>query len=894
MTQEQESRKAFTGRGRRVTRRSVKVIDTLSRYIICTGGIGVTFAFTGIILFLFWVAVPLFRGAVMTPVGGYDLHRASPAAASSSPSTQPGDANATDNKTTPVKPLTMGVDENLATAWVIDTQGNLSTHRLRGGERVQTVPLSSSSPTAISDNRGELALGFADGTVRVGRITQEIAYVSAPTVPQVTPSTAVGESFVLDQAVGTLMTSGQVRTTRNVAELSDPLPIGPEPLAAIQLVDYFFTDALEAMAVMRQDQRLFLSIIKKSVNVMTGKVRRSAESFELPVPEARRNQMPKALLLGLNARSVFLVYEDGHLARLNTSLPRDAYIAEELNLLDPTGQSSGSKVISSVRMLLGNLTLIVADSAGGLSGWFSAPFEDARDNLKMSQAHVFLPGSKPIVAIGTSSRDRQFVTLDLAGRLAIHHMTSTTTQGVIDLKLAGAPALVTLAPKTDAIVALDHAAGLSLVSLNNPHPDGSFSQLFLPIHYEYYAAPAHIYQSSAGTDDAEPKIGLVALIFGTIKATFYALFFAVPIAIMAAIYSSEFMHPQIRAVVKPLIELMSSLPSVVLGFIGALVFAPFVENHLLAVLLTFVSLPVSVVLFGFFWQIVPPQTAAGVPPWLRFAVLFPIVGLAIWICFAFGGGVEHVLFSGSIKDWLGGRVGTATPGWFVLLSPVIVVLLTLLFNGYIKPFLPLSLRPQSRSGQVAFEAARYAITLGLGLGAAWGLGVAFSHIGWDLRGPVVGDYVQRNSLIVGMLMGFAIIPIIYTVSEDALSSVPNTLRSAALGAGATPWQTAVRVVLPVATSGIFSACMIGFGRAAGETMIVLMASGRTPIIDMNIFNGLSALSANIATELPEAPVNSTHYRMLFVSALVLFVLTFIVNTTAEIVRLRFRKRAYQL
>jgi phosphate transport system permease protein len=174
------------------------------------------------------------------------------------------------------------------------------------------------------------------------------------------------------------------------------------------------------------------------------------------------------------------------------------------------------------------------------------------------------------------------------------------------------------------------------------------------------------------------------------------------------------------------------------------------------------------------------------------------------------------------------------------------------------------------------------------------LGWCLSAAGWDLRGNVVGGYVQRNTFIVGMIMGFAVIPIIFTVSEDALSSVPQSLRAAALGAGATAWQTAIRVVLPVATSGIFSACMIGLGRAAGETMIVLMASGRTPIIDFNIFNGLSALSANIATELPEAPVNSTHYRVLFMSALVLFVLTFLVNTTAEAIRLRFRKRMYQL
>jgi phosphate transport system permease protein len=176
-----------------------------------------------------------------------------------------------------------------------------------------------------------------------------------------------------------------------------------------------------------------------------------------------------------------------------------------------------------------------------------------------------------------------------------------------------------------------------------------------------------------------------------------------------------------------------------------------------------------------------------------------------------------------------------------------------------------------------------------------GLDLRKSFLGlWGIETRILGPYVKLNALMVGMIMGFAIIPIIYTVSEDALSSVPNSLRSASLGAGATPWQTAVRVVLPVAMSGIFSACMIGFGRAAGETMIVLMLSGRTPIVDLTVFNGLSALSANIATEMPEAPVGSTHYRLLFLSTLVLFAMTFVVNTAAEVVRARFRKRAYQL
>jgi phosphate transport system permease protein len=143
-------------------------------------------------------------------------------------------------------------------------------------------------------------------------------------------------------------------------------------------------------------------------------------------------------------------------------------------------------------------------------------------------------------------------------------------------------------------------------------------------------------------------------------------------------------------------------------------------------------------------------------------------------------------------------------------------------------------------------------------------------------------------------MGFAVIPIIYTLAEDALNAVPDHLRSASLACGATPWQTAMWVILPTAISGVFSAIMIGMGRAVGETMIVVMAAGNTPLIDLNLFNGLRALSANIAVELPEAVKDGSLYRVLFLTALVLFSMTFVINTVAEIVRLRFRKRAMQL
>jgi phosphate transport system permease protein len=108
--------------------------------------------------------------------------------------------------------------------------------------------------------------------------------------------------------------------------------------------------------------------------------------------------------------------------------------------------------------------------------------------------------------------------------------------------------------------------------------------------------------------------------------------------------------------------------------------------------------------------------------------------------------------------------------------------------------------------------------------------------------------------------------------------------------GATPWQTLRGVVLPAAAPGIFSAVMVGMGRAVGETMIVLMASGNTPVLDWSIFSGMRSMAANVAMEMPEAAVASTHFRVLFLAALVLLAMTFFLNTLAEVVRQRMRHR----
>ncbi len=344
----------------------------------------------------------------------------------------------------------------------------------------------------------------------------------------------------------------------------------------------------------------------------------------------------------------------------------------------------------------------------------------------------------------------------------------------------------------------------------NPHPETTLKTLFGKVWYEGYGQPEYVWQSTGGTDEFEPKMSIVPLLFGTLKGTFYAMLFALPLAVLAAIYTSEFASPQVRNWVKPVVELMASLPSVILGFLAGLWLAPMLEKEVVGALLLLPFVPAVVILGAWGWSLLPESFTRQVPNHVMLALLGGVTLVALWLSFVMGPVVEAAVFGGHFQKWL------------------------------------------------------FATS--------------------DTR------YDQRNCLVVGFAMGFAVVPIIYTICEDALSSVPSHLRAGSLALGATPWQTAMRVVLPTASPGIFSATMIGFGRAVGETMIVLMATGNTPIMDSSIFNGMRTLSANIAVEIPEAPQEGTLYRVLFLTGLLLAALTFVVNTVAEVVRQRLRER----
>lgn len=146
---------------------------------------------------------------------------------------------------------------------------------------------------------------------------------------------------------------------------------------------------------------------------------------------------------------------------------------------------------------------------------------------------------------------------------------------------------------------------------------------------------------------------------------------------------------------------------------------------------------------------------------------------------------------------------------------------------------------------------------------------------------VFGYSSRLNAFVGGAAMALAAIPVIYTITEDALSSVPRTYKEASFALGANKWQTVFFVILPAATPGIFAALLLGIGRVFGETMIALMATGNAALISANPFESVRTLSATIGAEMAEVVFGDTHYSVLFLIGSLLFIFTFLINSIAE-------------
>ena len=575
-------------------------------------------------------------------------------------------------------------------------------------------------------------------------------------------------------------------------------PYGEE---AISVADF----AIEKLAIRDSEDGLTIAAsgesqtavlkVTKDVNFITEEVELTEQREAIPFIADINS-----LLISGNQRSLYIATNAGQFSEFDL---RDF---DNITLKDQASLVAENSQLVSMNYLVGKTSVMVADSSGRVSQWFNVR-DDATNEEKL---HFIRDVKQPNAIVDTAMEQRRkgFATLDENGLVAIYNATSK--RKVIDERLSDETArLISFSPRANGLL-LEDAKGMHFYHVDNEHPEVSWSSIWGEVWYESYPEPTYTWQSSSASNDFEPKYSLMPLAFGTLKAAFYAMLMAVPLAICGAIYTAYFMAPALRRKIKPVIELMEALPTVILGFLAGLFFAPFLEENLAATFSILIVLPLGILLFAYLWSRLPTNIRWLVPEGWQPLLLIPVIVFLAWFCLMLSPIIELNFFGGNIRGWI-----------------------------------------------------------------THDLGITFD---------------QRNALVVGFAMGFAVIPTIFSITEDAIFSVPKALTQGSLALGATYWQTMTRVVLPTASPGIFSAVMIGMGRAVGETMIVLMATGNTPIMDFNIFEGMRTLAANLAVEVPESEVGSSHYRILFLAAFVLFIFTFVVNTIAETVRQHLRKK----
>jgi len=503
-----------------------------------------------------------------------------------------------------------------------------------------------------------------------------------------------------------------------------------------------------------------------------------------------------AITISNDHRWLYLGDESGQVHFINISTMQE----DQVTRISDAG-------ITSMSMLLGGISVLAGDADGNITQLF--PVRDGDNQYSLEIIRRFEGHQAAVIQIIPEQRRKGFLTLDADGNLAIYH--STAGRMVLEQKLdGGLPSALALAPRASGLLVLYGNGRADFMDIDNEHPEVSFASLWSKVWYENYSQPEYVWQSSASSNEFEPKFSLTPLAFGTLKAALYAMLFALPLALMGAAYTAYFMSPVLRRMVKPTIEIMAALPTVILGFLAGLWFAPFLEENLAGVMALVLVVPLGLLIFAWIWTHAEWRIKDYVSEGWEPVLLLPVLILLVMFSIAVVDPFQNLFFEGDLRTWLSREAGIS--------------------------------------------------------------------------------YDQRNALVVGCAMGFAVIPTIFSIAEDAIYGVPKSLSDGSLALGATPWQSLIRVILPTASPGMFSAVMIGLGRAVGETMIVLMATGNTPIMDWNLFEGMRTLAANIAVEMPESAMNSSHYRILFLAALVLFMFTFVVNTGAELIRQRLREK----
>lgn len=728
--------------------------DQVAKYSIGFGGISVIIAITLIFFYLLYEVAPLFKSASVELVSEYQL-----------PAADRG------------RTLYSTIEEQNDKALRLTENGQVVFFEAKTGNLHSIVDLPLEAGQTIT------SIAYADPTSR-------------------TVAAGLNDGSVL------LFKHSYKHTYPDDQRVIDPYleyPFGRESIQldeqgkALNQLSLTLTDSAVLVAAANIDNELYARRFSKEQNFLTGETTLVPEKIDLPPLGFK----PEFVVAEPGMRWIYAATSKGKIQVLD--LFGDDSSGASINSTVKVGDAATR--ITDMRLLLGGASILVSDNRGVVSQWFMVRDDD--NDYSLQRVRSFEANGADIVDIAIEHRRKGFALLDAEGNLALFNTTAHST-ALIE-PVSDSPAQrVAISPRSDYALVETRDGRVRWWHIDNEHPEISVSALWGEVWYEGYQEPEFVWQSSASNNDFEPKYSLSPLAFGTLKAAFYAMLVATPLAICGALYTAYFMAPALRRKVKPSIELMEALPTVILGFLAGLFFAPFMETHLPGVFAVLIITPVLILLFGFIWTNMPSQVRHRVPEGWDPLLLVPIIFFGGWFSLEISPALEQALFAGDMRSWLTNEAGI--------------------------------------------------------------------------------DFDQRNALVVGAAMGFAVIPTIFSITEDAVFSVPKHLTYGSLALGATQWQTMVRVILPTASPGIFSAVMIGMGRAVGETMIVLMATGNTPIMDINIFEGMRTLSANIAVEMPESEVGSTHYRILFLAAFVLFLFTFVVNTLAEWVRQRLRNR----
>ena len=727
--------------------------NLLASKSIALGGMSIIVAILLIFFYLLWEIMPLFKAASIEAWGekeGQHVEYKSPGSGST---------------------LYLAIEEQTKIGMRVNDKQQIIFFNSRSGEIISEQTLQNpndpsskvTSFSVVSEPGGVFALGFDNGEILIVKHAYKSTYPDGVRVILPEVSYPLGETAIK-------VASGKV------------------DLLAIS------NDEENWNIVAGDSQQLTQTTLLIEENLLTDEPEVTTETQQL-------SKLPFAtskLLLLPGKRWLMAAGDKGKIAVIDMDGAADTQVHQQITA------SAGD--ITDFSLLLGNNSVIISDSNGITSQWFLVRDQD--NNWLLEKIRELEKADSAIVDMAIEHRRKGFASIDKNGQLYLFNTTANRTALKAPL-IDGKVSAIAYSPRSNALLTESNGQ-IRLWKVDNEHPDISWQALWEKVWYEGYQEPEFTWQSSASNNDFEPKYSLMPLAFGTLKAAFYAMLLATPLAICGAIYTAYFMAPAMRRKVKPLIELMEALPTVILGFLAGLWLAPFIENNLAGIFLTLLGIPIAILAFGFGWANLPKKIRNAVPDGWDAALLIPIVVIATLISISLAGNVEALLFGGDLRQWITDDIG------------------------------------------IPFD--------------------------------------QRNALVVGIAMGFAVIPTIFTITEDAIFSVPKHLSYGSLALGATPWQTLVRVILPTASPGIFSALMVGMGRAVGETMIVLMATGNTPIMDVNIFEGMRTLAANIAVEMPEAEVASTHYRVLFLAAFSLFLFTFVVNTFAEVIRHRLRSK----